>query len=129
MGAVEYQGCLNLIRVKKNLLMQRCVISMDAETAIRLAVKSGKTVLGVKRTLHVLRTGAPRVVVLAGNAPSEIAKEVNMLADTHQVPIHHFRSNSWDLGQICGRPHMVAAMVVLDPGDADIRALTGAGTK
>lgn len=109
--------------------MQRSVSGMDAETAIRLAVKSGKTVLGIKRTLHVLRTGVPRVVILAGNAPSEVTKEVNMLADAHHVPIHNYRSNSWDLGQLCGRPHMVTAMVVLDPGDADIRALTGAGTK
>ena len=49
---------------------------MDAETAIRLAVKSGKTILGARRTIHMLRTGSPRVVVLAANAPSQIADEV-----------------------------------------------------
>lgn len=102
---------------------------MDTETAIRLAVKSGKTVLGAERTMHVLRTGAPKVVILAANAPLNITDEVKLLAKTHQIPIHQYRSNSWDLGQLCGRPHMVAAMVVLDPGDADIKALTGAGKK
>jgi len=102
---------------------------MDDETAIRLAVKSGKTVLGARRTLHVLRTGSPRVVVLAVNAPSEVASTVATLAGTHDVPIHKYRSNSWDLGQLCGRPHMVAAMAVLDPGDADLAALTGAKVK
>ena len=44
---------------------------MAAETAIRLAVKSGKTVFGANRTLHLLRTGAPQGIVLAANAPSE----------------------------------------------------------
>ena len=102
---------------------------MDAETAIRLAVKSGKTVLGIKRTLHVLRTGSPRIVILAANAPSDLVHQVNMLADTHQIPIHKYRSNSWDLGQLSGRPHMVAAMAVLEAGDADLKALTGASTK
>ena len=102
---------------------------MDAETAIRLAVKSGKTVFGANRTLHLLRTGSPRVVILAANTPDDVSSEVNMLALANQIPIHQFRSNSWDLGQICGRPHMVAAMAVLEPGDADITALTGAGKK
>ncbi len=102
---------------------------MDAETAIRLAVKSGKTVFGAKRTLHLLRTGSPRVVVLAANTPPAIMNEVDMLSKARDVPIHTYRSNSWDLGQVCGRPHMVAAMAVLDPGDADIAALTGAGKK
>jgi large subunit ribosomal protein L30e len=102
---------------------------MDAETAIRLAVKSGKTVFGANRTLHLLRTGSPRVVILAANAPSNVINEINILAKINQIPIHQFRSNSWDLGQICGRPHMVAAMAVLEPGDADLNALTEAGKK
>ncbi len=102
---------------------------MDAETAIRLAVKSGKTVFGADRTLHLLRTGSPRVVILAANAPTNVIDEIDSLAKTNQIPIHQFRSNSWDLGQICGRPHMVAAMAVLEPGDADITVLTGAGKK
>ena len=102
---------------------------MDAETAIRLAVKSGKTVLGARRTMHLLRTGSPRVVVLAGNTPSELLNKISTLAETNRVPIHHYKSNSWDLGQLCGRPHMVSALVVLDPGDADIKALLGADVK
>jgi len=102
---------------------------MDAETAIRLAVKSGKTMFGAKRTLHLLRTGSPRVVILAANAPNQLVNEVDSLAKANKVPIHTYRSNSWDLGQVCGRPHMVAALVVLDPGDADIAALTGARKK
>lgn len=102
---------------------------MDAETAIRLAVKSGKTIFGAQRTLHMLRTGSPRVVILAANAPNDLVNEVDKLAKGNNVPIHTYRSNSWDLGQVCGRPHMVAAITVLDPGDADIAALTGAGKK
>jgi large subunit ribosomal protein L30e len=102
---------------------------MDAETAIRLAVKSGKTVFGANRTIHLLRTGSPRVVILAANAPNDITDEINTLATVNQIPIHQYRSNSWDLGQICGRPHMVAALAVLEPGDADITALTGARKK
>lgn len=102
---------------------------MDAETAIRLAVKSGKTIFGGNKTLQTLRTGSPRVVVLAANAPPNLVKEVDTLAKANDVPIHVYQSNSWDLGQICGRPHMVAAMVILDPGDADIATLTGAGKK
>ncbi len=98
---------------------------MDAETAIRLAVKSGKTILGARRTIHMLRTGSPRVIVLAANAPSDIADEVNALAKGLNVPIHKYQSNSWDLGQLCGRPHMIAALAILDPGDAEIAALTG----
>jgi large subunit ribosomal protein L30e len=102
---------------------------MDAETAIRLAVKSGKTVFGANRTLHLLRTGSPRAVIIAANAPHDVVTEVDMLAKENKVPIHKFRSHSWDLGQICGRPHMVAALAVLEPGDADITALTGASKK
>jgi large subunit ribosomal protein L30e len=102
---------------------------MDDETAIRLAVKSGKTVFGANRTLHLLRTGVPRVIILAANAPSEVIEDIDMLATANEIPIYQYRSNSWDLGQICGRPHMVAAMAVLEPGDADITVLTGAGKK
>ncbi len=109
--------------------LSRCAYIMDAETAIRLAVKSGKTILGAQRTIHLLRTGSPKVVILAGNAPDKIVNEVQMLTKPHKIPIHHYRSNSWDLGQLCGRPHMVAALAVLDPGDADIGALIGAKAK
>jgi len=102
---------------------------MDAETAIRLAVKSGRTVLGTHKTLHALRTGNPKVIVLASNAPPEIVNTLTSLAQAGQVPIHHYRNTSWELGQLCGRPHMVAAMAILDPGDADISSLIGATAK
>ncbi|MFX1475083.1 MAG: 50S ribosomal protein L30e [Promethearchaeota archaeon] len=99
---------------------------MDAETAIRLSVKSGRTVLGTRRALHLLRVGFPRVIILAGNTQPEVVEKISALAKTSQVPIHHYKSNSWDLGQLCGRPHMVTALTVLEPGDADISILTGA---
>ena len=99
---------------------------MDAETAIRLSVKSGRTVLGTRRALHLLRTGSPRVIVLAGNTQREVVDTISSLAKASSVPIHHYKSNSWDLGQLCGRPHMVTALTILESGDADISILTGA---
>jgi large subunit ribosomal protein L30e len=45
-----------------------------------------------------------------------------VIAD-NKVPVYEFPGLSVDLGPICGKPFIVSALTVLEPGDSDIMAL------
>jgi ribosomal protein L30E len=40
--------------------------------------------------------------------------------ETDRIPIYHYPSSSWELGTAAGKPHMIAAMGIISPGDSSI---------
>jgi len=100
---------------------------LDLNRAIQVAVRSGKVRMGFREAVRLLKTGGARLIVLSGNCPEELRDEVVYYCRLAGVPFIVFPGSSWDLGAICGRPHMVAVLTVLDPGDSDIVELAGRG--
>ncbi len=96
---------------------------MDVDKAINLAIKTGKVVLGTKRTLRQVKQGKTQLVIIAANCPKEIQEEVTYYGKLSKIPVYTYQGTSWDLGSVCGRPHMVTCLAVEQPGDSKILKL------
>lgn len=96
---------------------------MDVDKAINLAIKTGKVSLGTKRTLRQIKQGKTQLVIMAANCPKEIQEEVLYYGKLSEIPVYTYQGTSWDLGSVCGRPHMVACLAVEQPGDSKILKL------
>ena len=96
---------------------------IDVDKALRIAIKSGKIIIGSKRTLEDMKKGRTKLIIIASNTPSEISQDVEYYAKLSRVPIYVYQGSSWDLGSVCGKPFMVSTLAITDPGDSDILKL------
>ncbi len=92
----------------------------DLVREIQTTLRTGKVVIGSKRTIKAIVHGKAKVVVMAVNAPDDIRSDIEHYCKLAGVPLIIFRGTSWDLGAICNKPFMVAALAVLDPGESSI---------
>lgn len=96
---------------------------VDFVRELRTAMSTGRVVLGSKKTISLCRFGKAKMVIIAANCPTEIRREIEYLCKLSNIPIYVFPGTSWDLGAACGKPFMVAALAIVDPGESDIMAL------
>ncbi len=96
---------------------------MDVDKAISLAIKTGKVTLGTKKTLKQVKQGKTQLVIIAANCPKEIQEEVRYYGKLSAISVYTYQGTSWDLGSVCGRPHMIACIAVEQPGDSKILKL------
>ncbi|MGB9135353.1 MAG: 50S ribosomal protein L30e [Candidatus Bathyarchaeia archaeon] len=97
---------------------------IDVDKAIATAVKTGKVVLGANEALWSAKAGKARLIVLASNSPPQLREDIDYYGKLSQVPVVAYRSNSVDLGMVCGKRFAVTALTVKEPGDSDILKLT-----
>ncbi len=97
-------------------------MSLNLDSELYLAFKSGKVILGAKKVIKLLKTGeqTPKVVVVASNAPSPMKEEIEYLAKLANVPLIEYQGKSIDLGRAFKRPFFVSAAAILDPGESKI---------
>ncbi|MFA7562196.1 MAG: 50S ribosomal protein L30e [Methanoculleus sp.] len=89
---------------------------MDFNASLRKAVKTGTVFLGRNKTLESIEEGKAKLVVVARNSPESVKTMVNE-TDT---PVYVYDGSSVQLGKACGRPYVVSALVVIEPGESDI---------
>ncbi|RLE85849.1 MAG: 50S ribosomal protein L30e [Thermoprotei archaeon] len=93
---------------------------VDFVRELQTALKSGKVVIGSKRTIKSLLSGKPKLVIVAANAPEDIRKDIETYSKIANIPIYIFQGTSWDLGAVCNKPFMVSAIAIIDPGESSI---------
>lgn len=96
---------------------------IQVDKAIRIAVKTGKVTIGSKKTVEDMKKGKPKLVIVASNCPENIKSEIQYYSELSKIPVLIFTGNSWELGNLCNRLHMVAALAIHDAGDSDILGL------
>ncbi|MFX1487282.1 MAG: 50S ribosomal protein L30e [Promethearchaeota archaeon] len=96
---------------------------IDVDKALRITIKSGKIIIGSKRTLEDIKKGKTKLVIMASNVPSEISKDIEYYAKIGKIPTYVYPGTSWDLGSVCGKPFMVSTLAITDPGDSNILKL------
>lgn len=87
---------------------------------LALVMKSGKYVLGFKQSLHALRLGKAKLIIIANNTPALRKSEVEYYAMLAKTGVHHYAGNNIELGTACGKYFRVGTLAILDPGDSDI---------
>ena len=98
-------------------------MSSELVREIQTALRTGKVVLGYRRTLKELLNDRAKLVVIAKNAPAQISEELKHYAALAGVPVLVFEGSSWELGAACRKPFMVSALAVIDPGESAILQL------
>ncbi len=92
----------------------------DIEKELVNALKTGKVVLGSRKTLKLVKLGKAKAVVVAENAPPEIRDDIIYYAKLGNIPVYVYPGTSLELGAVCGKPFTVASLAILDPGNSRI---------
>ena len=90
---------------------------MDRNRAIRMAVETGKVLLGIKETEEAFRSGNAKLVILASNCPSP-----GQFGEG-RIRVLRYEGDSAQLGAACGRPFSVSAMAILDQGESNVLSM------
>ncbi|MHA1793371.1 MAG: 50S ribosomal protein L30e [Promethearchaeota archaeon] len=89
---------------------------------LRICVKTGKIIVGKKNVLKNLRTKQAKLLVMANNIPDDYKTELqhHVALQNRKIEIFTYPGSSWDLGNQAGRPYMVGALLIENPGDSKI---------
>ena len=88
---------------------------MDIERGIRVAVDTGKVILGSNKSLQAIKLGNGELAIIAENAPKDVKADVETYAKLSEMPVYTFEGSSVELGSICGKPFTVTVLVVQEP--------------
>lgn len=94
---------------------------IDFNRQIAIALKTGKIELGSRSATAAAKLGRAKLIILASNCPEKDA--IVRDAQGSGVPTHIYKGTSMDLGSVCGKPFIVSAVTVKEPGDSEILRL------
>jgi len=96
---------------------------IDINKAIATTVRTGKVLFGANNAIKNAKVGKAKLIIVASNCPQEIRKDIEYYCGLSDVPIVIYNGTSIDLGAVCGKPFMVSALTIREPGDSDILKL------
>jgi large subunit ribosomal protein L30e len=97
-------------------------MDINIDKALIKAVKTGKVVIGSKKAIELSNSGDAKIIILARNCPEDTKKQI----ESSKVPVYVYDGTSRELGPVCGKPFIIAAMAILDVGESDILSLANA---
>jgi large subunit ribosomal protein L30e len=100
---------------------------IDVDKAIAAAVKTGKVAFGANLAVQNAKTGKVRMIIMASNCPSDIREDLEYYCKLSNVPLVTYGRSSLDLAAVCGKPFVVSALSIREPGDSEILKLTETG--
>ncbi|MFX0045561.1 MAG: 50S ribosomal protein L30e [Candidatus Hermodarchaeota archaeon] len=93
---------------------------MSLNQPISSAVSTGKCKIGAKSSIDAIKTGTAKLVVVSANCPRDEQDDIERYAQLSGIKILKFEGTSWDLGEVVGKPFMVSAIAVIEPGNSKI---------
>ena len=99
---------------------------VDINKAIASTVKTGKVWFGANNAIKNAKMGKARLVIVAENCPEDIREDIEYYCKFSKIPMIIYKGTSLDLGAACGKPFMVSALTIREPGDSDILKITEA---
>ncbi len=93
---------------------------MSLNQPIASAVSTGKCKIGAKSSLDAVKKGEAKLVVVASNCPRDEYDDIERYAQLAGIKVQEFEGTSWDLGETVGKPFMVSAIAIIEPGDSKI---------
>jgi large subunit ribosomal protein L30e len=63
------------------------------------------------------------MIIVASNCPDEIRKDLEYYCKLSNIPLITYRGSSIDLAAVCGKPFLVSALTIREPGDSEILRL------
>lgn len=102
---------------------------MDVEKEIRRAADTGKVLFGFRECEKNVLKGIGKLLIVSVNLESEKKERLRYCAELSEIPCFDFKKDSLALGAVCGKPHAVSAMLILDPGKSKILELQKSSEK
>lgn len=99
---------------------------IDINKAVATTVRTGKVLFGANNAVKNAKMGKARLIIVASNCPQKTRGDIEYYSRLSDVPIVIYNGTSIDLGAVCGKPFMVSALTIREPGDSDILKLTEA---
>ncbi|MEM0058453.1 MAG: 50S ribosomal protein L30e [Candidatus Bathyarchaeia archaeon] len=96
---------------------------IDIDKAIATAVKTGKVYFGANTAIQSAKTGKAKMIIVASNCPKEIRSDLEYYCKLSGIPLIVYKGTSTDLAMVCGKPFVVSALTIREPGDSDILRL------
>ncbi len=93
---------------------------IDIEKAIVTAVKTGKVLFGSNNAIKSAKLGRAKLIILASNCPQKIREDIEYYCKLSGIPILYYKGTGIDLGVVCGKPFVVSALTIREPGDSEI---------
>ncbi|MCR8433578.1 MAG: 50S ribosomal protein L30e [Crenarchaeota archaeon] len=88
----------------------------EIERQISIVQKTGKLRYGLRNVIRALQRGEAKAIVVAEKIPIDMKNLIKYYAALMGVPIIEFPGTSAELGTAAKRPHIIAAIAVLDLG-------------
>jgi large subunit ribosomal protein L30e len=79
---------------------------------IQRAIKSDNIIIGYKESIKFIKTGSPKIIIVAKNIPEKMKKEIEHNAKISKVKLEIYEGSSGELGVICGKPFPVTTLVI-----------------
>jgi len=102
-------------------------MSLSFESELRMAIKTGKVRFGSKEAIRAAKLGKAKLIVIAENAPKELKDDIIYYSKLSKIPTYIYKGTSIDLGTLCGKPFMVAAVIIYDEGESRILEFVESG--
>ena len=96
---------------------------IDMDKAITTVVKTGKVSLGANSAIKNAKTGKVKLIILAFNCPRKLREDVEYYCKLSKVPLIMYKGSSVDLAAVCGKPFLVSAVSIREPGDSEVLEL------
>jgi large subunit ribosomal protein L30e len=96
---------------------------IDVDKAIRTVAKTGKVSFGAKSTIQNAKTGKAKLIISAVNCPRNTREDIEYYCELSNIPLIIYKGSSIDLAAVCGKPFIVSALSIKEPGDSEILRL------
>lgn len=97
------------------------LVSMaDLNNDLRLAVDTGSVVLGTEQTAKAISSNKAKLVVITSKGKADANADIAHLCSVANVKIVKFKGSSLELGTVCGKPHSVNSLAVIEAGNSKI---------
>ncbi len=98
--------------------MSEGVASIEVE--LKRILKTGKVIIGAKKSIRAIKLGKAKGVILASKIPKEIEDDVLYYARLSNIKVIRFHGSSHELGMAIGKPFPVTTIAVIDSGDSTL---------
>jgi len=99
--------------------------ALSLENEIKTLLKTGKVIIGAKKSIKALKLGKAKAIIIANLIPKYIEEDVKYYAKLGGIKIIRYKGSSYELGTLCGKPFPITTIAVLDPGESRILELEG----
>jgi large subunit ribosomal protein L30e len=83
---------------------------MTLTITIQEAMKSGKIIIGYRKTIRFIKLNSPKLIVVSKNIPQKSREEIEHNAKISGVKVETFSGTSKELGIICGKQFPISAL-------------------